>query len=73
MALGDRRGARKAAEHLRIFTVMNLPSAVPNLALILPLPSTSSVNLGQESHEGTGHCGSPRPHPPHALGLEADG
>lgn len=50
---------------------MDLPSAVPNLALILPLPSTSSVNLGQESHEGTGHCRSPRPQPPHMLGLEA--
>lgn len=35
---------------------MDLPSAGPNLALILPLPSTSSVNLGQESHEGTEHC-----------------
>lgn len=46
---------------------MDLLSAVLNLALILPLPSISSLNLGQESHEGTRHCGSPRPQPPHVL------
>lgn len=39
---------------------MDLLSAVPNLALILPLPSTSSVNLGKDSHEGGGHGGVPR-------------
>lgn len=51
------RVSRKAAEHLRVFMLMDLP----NLALILPLPSTSSVNLGQKSHEAKGPCGSPKP------------
>lgn len=45
---------------------MDLPNAVLNLALILLLPSTSSVNLRQESHEGMWHCRHPRPQLPRA-------
>lgn len=45
---GNRQGAGEDGEYLRVLTVTDLLGKLLNLALILRLPSTSSVNLEKE-------------------------